>query len=183
MKTTLVGRARQLAIKQLGVQPAKKLTEKELTPWLLTEILAQIQRPIAAALAKHSTLEITGPVRFLYRTSGVGRTSFRRLTDMEARLFMRGDARVFIRLDKALAGMVAGRFLNETAQAAGIGAAVESPLGQNAVQNVISNVRENGSDLRRRPSHGKSMSAWWLMNATKMISRTGTTGGRHSPRP
>ncbi len=178
LKATLVGRARQLAVKQLGVQPAKKLTEKELTPWLLTEILAQIQRPIAAALAKHSTLEITGPVRFLYRTSGVGRTSFRRLTDMEARLFMRGDARVFIRLDKALAGMVAGRFLNETAQAAGIGAAVESPLGQNAVQNVISNVRENGSDLlEASESWQEHVSAWWLMNATKMISRTGTTGG------
>ena len=177
LKTTLVGRARQLAIKQLGVQPAKKLTEKELAPWLLTEILAQIQRPMAAALAKHSTLEITGPVRFLYGTSGVGRASFRRLTDLEARLFMRGDARVFIRLDRALAGTVAGRFLNETAQAAGIGATVESPFGQNAVQNVISNIRENSKELLEASESWKEhVSAWWLMNATEMLGRTGTTG-------
>jgi hypothetical protein len=179
IKTTLVGRARQLAVKQIGIQTAERLSEKELAPWLLTEILTQTQRSMAKWLAERSTVEITGPVRLLYETSGVGRASFRRLTGLEARLFMRGDARVFVRLDRLLADSVARSFLDETAQAARVGALVESPPGQEAIQGAMSIVRGSGNDfLETYKTWQEHASAWWLMNASGMVSRAG-----HLPQP
>ena len=165
IKTTLVGQARQLATKQLGIQ-AEKMGEKELAPWLLTTVLTQIQQKIRTELARRSTVEITQPVRFLYETSGLGRASFRRLTDLEARLFMRADARVFVRLDRAFARSVSGRFLGETAQAGGINAAIESPVGQTTIQGLATAGAEGGTKtVEGSRTWQKNVSAWWLMNA------------------
>ena len=95
---------------------------------------------------------------------------------------MRGDARVFVRFDNVLTGTVAGRFLNETAQAARVAALAESPLGQETVEGGITIVRENGKDLMEAyKTWQQHASAWWLMNSSGMTRRTSPPRAKFAP--
>lgn len=56
----------------------------------------EFAREAGKAVRGEIRLDISQPVRFAFRRSGLGRASFKRLSDLEARLFLRQDARVFI---------------------------------------------------------------------------------------
>jgi len=114
-----------------------KLSEKEIAPWLFSQTLRRVRQQTGDVLKKKLTMQITGPVRYFYRATGVGRETFKRLTKLEARLFMRADAKVLVRLDRLNNHPALKRFFKETAKAA---------LQQNAPW---------------RPN----ASAWWFVNA------------------
>jgi hypothetical protein len=98
--------------------------------------LLRLVGPLREALARHASIDVTGVVRFLYRVSGLGSRTFRRLTGLEARLFMRRDGRVYLRLGRAL-GRLTDRLIADTAEQA-------------------------ADDLT---AWRKNICAWWLANA------------------
>src|SRR5207244_1700303 len=84
--------------------------------WGVTGLLSEMQGTFRKAAAGATAVEITARVRFFYRSSNAGRESFMRLTELEARVFMREDGRVFVRLDR-LACAAAQSYLNRCAKA------------------------------------------------------------------
>ena len=87
--------ARDEVSSQVAKQLAEKGLEKEVVKYGITGLLTRIQAPIRTAVARQTTFEITQPLRFMFSYSGVGRESLKRLTGLEAKLFMRSDAGVY----------------------------------------------------------------------------------------
>ncbi|HQX51289.1 MAG TPA: hypothetical protein PLR25_15340 [Planctomycetaceae bacterium] len=174
--TRLESGAVKLARSQLG-EVAEKLSESELSkkalsPWAVREYWHQSQAAIQRKLAEQLAVDITGPVRVMFKVSGVGRESFKRLTRLEARLFMRRDARVLVRLDAIPGTHFVGKFFQETVESAGIGAAVESTPGQTAVEGAIKATAPviQSADTEFR-AWQENVSAWFLIHATGYIDK------------
>ena len=142
--------------------------EKELVNWSISGTLSQMQQAVKSTVGKATTFEITKPVQFMFRYSGVGRETWKRWTGMEARLFMRGDAKVFVRLGNVPAAVIGTRsaaFLNRSAQDLSIGAVVESEPGQDVLHGGVNQVLSAKGQLH---SWRQNVSAWWLFNATTL---------------
>ena len=93
---------------------------------------------VARTLAQKATLDITPLVRQSFKSSRLGRESYRLLTGLEARVFMRGDRRVLISLPDLLVGKNrVASFLRVTAANAGADAALETEAVQAAIRRVM----------------------------------------------
>lgn len=166
MKITLRNTARELAKKSLGKKIAENLGEREGAQWMVTGSLTEIQRTLRNAAGRVTTFEITKPVQFIFRYSGVGRTTWKRWTKMEPRLFMRGDAKVYIRLSNlagAVVGSRAAAFIERTGKDLALGAIVESEPGQKVTQ---TGVEKALSAKEQIDLWHQQISAWWLLNAS-----------------
>ncbi len=152
LTTTLKNNARKQAAKRLGTQAAK-LTEKELTPWVFSQTLHRVRQQTADFLKKKLTLEITGPVRYFFRATGVGRKTFKQISTLGVRLFMRADAKVLVRFDRLAGHPAVKRFFKETAQ----NALAQTAAGFNETNLVLTAWRQNTS-------------AWWFVNAVDLAS-------------
>lgn len=164
--TTLRDSALELATKRLGKEIAQNMGEKELAQWGISSMLSQMQQLVKSTVRKSTTFEITKPIQFMFKYTGVGRQSWKRWTGLEARLFMRGDAKVFIRLGnvpKTVLGPQAVAFLNRTATDLSANAAVESETGQELLKSGASNLLEAKEQLRAWHQH---TSALWLFSAS-----------------
>ncbi len=164
--TTLRDTGLELAKKQLGKEVAEKMGEKELVNWSISGRFSQMQQAVKSTVGKATTFEITKPVQFMFHYSGIGRVSWKRWTGMDARLFMRGDAKVFVRLGNvpvAVIGPRSAEFLNRAAQDLSIGAVAESEPGQEALKSGVKQVLSAKDHLHSWQQH---VSAWWLFNAS-----------------
>jgi hypothetical protein len=162
-----------LARKKLGARVADQLTDKELAPWAVTSLLANMQQGVREVLekaARATTIEITEPVQFLFKHSGVGRESFKKITRLDAKLFMRNDAKIFVRLGNAPTAIVGAQlaiFLNRIAQDLTIGLVVESEPGQDALRGTVETAKTAAEQLKQWQ---QNVSAWWLLNASMLDS-------------
>jgi len=169
--TTLRNTALELAEKQLGKKVAKKLSERELANWTITGTLSEMQRAVRNAFGRATTLEVTKPVQFLFRYSGVGRTSWKRWSGMDARLFMRGDSKVYIRMSNRARAVVGSRtvaFFDRAAKDLTVGVVAESEPGQDLLRagaRRVLSVKEQLEEWR------KQVSAWWLLNASNVLTK------------
>lgn len=71
--------------------------------WTVTEAIRSARRAAKSApdsVSRRLAVDITKPVRFFYHHSGLGRAHVKRLTALEARIFMRPDGRVLFHLDR-----------------------------------------------------------------------------------
>lgn len=73
--------------------------KKEIARWGAAAILAEA-REAGRRLSRHAAVDVTGAVQVLFREGHLGRAAFRRITSLEARVFMRQDARVFIHVER-----------------------------------------------------------------------------------
>ena len=125
---------------------------------------------IGAAAGKATTFEVTKPIQLMFRYSGVSRETMKRLTGLEARLFMRSDARVFVRftgLPRALVGSRTIAFFERTGKDLVLGTLAESEPGQG----VLHTVAETGLSAKDQLFEWKKqISAWWLLNLVPMES-------------
>ena len=166
--TTLRHSGLELPTRQLSKEVVEKLREKELAKWTVTNTLTEMQRVIGSTIGKTTTFEVTKPVQLMFRYSGVGRETLKRLAGLEARLFMRSDARVFIRFTN-LAGAVVGSrtaaFFERTGKDLVLGALAESEPGQRAIRTAV----ETGLSAKDQLFQWKKqISAWWLLNLSSM---------------
>lgn len=166
--TTLRDTGLELAQKRVGKEVAEKMGEKELINWTVTGTLNEMQQVVRSALGKATTFEITKPAQFFFRYGQAGRETWKRFTGMEARLFMRGDAKVYVRLTN-LAGSVLGSrgaaFFERTAQDLALGTAIESEQGQDALHATVRHTVPAKEQFR---AWQKNASAWWLMNSSQL---------------
>jgi hypothetical protein len=125
----------------------EKGLEHEVAHYGVTALLTRVQEPLRQALVRATTFEVTTPVRVLFTYSGLGRQTFKRLTGLEVRLFMRHDAKVFISLGNTVVGTAASRFIND--------------LRDKIADDVVEATRP-AEQLR---AWRQSVAAWWLLNA------------------
>ena len=114
---------------------------------MFSQTLARVRQQTTESIGRSLTVEVTGPVRYFFQATGVGRRTFRRFTQLEARLFMRGDAKVLVRLDRLAGRPLIKKFLEETAEAAFERTAKGSPY-----------------EDELRVAWQANASAWWLVN-------------------
>lgn len=156
----------ELATKKLTKSVAGKLSDKELTQWTVTATLLETKKWLAEVLGKAVTFEITKPVKLMFELSGVGRESMKKWTGLEARVFMRGDARVFVRLDKVpekVLGPKGAKFFANTAENMAIGAASETKIAEEAIRLGVSTAIKTKEELEKL-NWQRHVSAWWFIN-------------------
>ena len=142
-------------------------TERQLLPWMVKESGAAtrtVMKELTERAAKAMTVDATKAVQLAFKGSGVGRDTFKKLTDLDARIFMRTDRRLFIDFSSTLAkDHVLGRYLRMTAVNGGVieGAGVVLPAGAKALKPAAAQL-----DAWR-----KHVGAWWLANANRTLDR------------
>lgn len=177
--TTLRDTGLELARKQVGKEVAEKMGEKELVNWTITGTMSEMQQAVRSAIGKATTFEITRPVQFMFRYSGLDRETVKRFTGLEARLFMRGDAKVYVRLTNVAGAVVGSRsaaLFERTAQDLALGTAFESEPGQEIVHE---GVKQAISAKEKLKAWQQNVSAWWLLNASHDTSNAQS----HNERP
>lgn len=134
--------------KRLGKKYAMGIADNKLAPHAAKQVLKKyipVLSKTQATVHQSATFEVTKPVQYFFEKSHIGQATFKRLTGLEARVFMRGDAKVVIYPTQG----VSGAFLQETAiNATGDLAGQTASVIQRAWQ--------------------QNASSWWLMNATNM---------------
>jgi hypothetical protein len=173
-------RGKALAAKVLGQQLAERVAVQagtkadRLAPWAINAFLSETRTAVAACIGHATTIEITKPLQFLHRYAGVSGRTIKNLSGLEARVFMRGDARVFVGLSnvpRRLLGAHAAEFFTSTARDLGIGSAVESEAGHEVMRQVTETAldakMEAEEQVHRWQQH---VSALWLWAATRQVS-------------
>lgn len=148
--TTMTGQqlknySRDEYAKRLGKRYAMGIAENKLAPQAAKQVLKKyipVLSKASATVHQSTAFEVTKPIQFFFEKSHVGQASFKRLTGLEARVFMRGDAKVVIYPTRG----IGGEFLRDTAINA------TGDLTVSAVQKAWQ----------------QNASSWWLTNATNM---------------
>jgi hypothetical protein len=180
--SALKPRAVSLASRTLARQDAalmEKASNRMIVSWGASQALHDFQREVQLLWKKAdrlASLDVTRAVQFAFKRSGMNRETFKRLTDLEARLFMRPDARVRVMLlrkqQAERLGKVADEIQKFLEQTSG-----QSAAGQSAAAISVPPVSSNGSKTPpARPGKAissedeeqqrKNISAWWLMHAS-----------------
>jgi hypothetical protein len=153
---------------QEGAELAAKASARKFSP-LAFESVANGFRTIMRSVTSHELLQadITAITRFSFHNLqriGLGGKTFKYLTGLEARVFMRADRRVvFGFADWFEKNSVMGRLLRETAENAGVDLTLSTPLGQEAVQAGI-RAAKVGSEAaaRQLKAWREHLSLWWI---------------------
>jgi hypothetical protein len=176
---TLEKSASELAARKIGTEAAESLASKGggmMFDWTASALLAETQATIKGTLRKAATVDITNVVQFLHRYGGMDRRTMKEWLGVEARLCMRGDARVFFAMHNVpqkLMGAKAAEFLTRTSQDLMLGGAVESEQGQDALR------KAGKTALDAKEHAGKALHSWqqhvsaiWLLQASQPSLKT-----------
>lgn len=162
LQQTLKSGARE-SLEKLAGRTVKELAKDapgaEWPQALAQKAMAMLPKKIQSTLAKGGLVEISSPVKAgfdLSRRMGMGREPFKKLSDLEARVFMRKDGRVFINFTSALTKpSPAASFLTRTVE----NDALDSAPAREAAQAAGDAVRQWKEDI----------SAWWSGLATEQL--------------
>lgn len=142
-------------IKELG----KDVPGAEWPQALAQKAMALLPKKIQATLAKSGLVEISNPVKAgfdLSRRMGMGREQFKKLSGLEARVFMRKDGRVFVNFTPALTKpSPVASFLTRTIE----NDALDSAPARETAAAAGDAVRQWKEDI----------SAWWSGLATEQL--------------
>lgn len=73
----------------------------------------EIKKSIEKSIDKFASFEITKPLQWIFTKTGTGRVSMKKITGLEARVFMRQDSRITISLNKGISGeLLSETFIN-----------------------------------------------------------------------
>jgi len=146
-------------VEKLTGRAIKDLTKKQSTEWtqdLALEALKILPDRVRKTMIQTGLVEITAPVKTgfqLSRNLGLGREPFKKLTGLEARVFMRQDGRAFINFTNVIMKpSPAAAFLTRTLEN---GVLQSPPI-------------EEGASKTAALSHQwkEDVSAWWTGHAT-----------------
>lgn len=138
---------------------AKKGIE-ELYPWVVRETF-RTGKIIAKSIKNYAAIDCTNLTRLMFKKSGAGNATIKRLTGLDARVFMRSDRSVVMDFPLLLKNdHVFGRVMRETAANAGVnvGAEVAGDAGEIVVKQVINAFEAQGQKKAWR----ENLSAWWV---------------------
>jgi len=134
--------------KRAGDEIAKAADERQLTSVFANKVIGALSKETRESILSQGQIDITAIVRSGFETGkklNLNRESFKKLTDLDAQVFMRKDGRVYVSLPELVAGRTrSAEFINEAAitiTAAG------------SVQSVDD-------------AYGEHVAAWWLAHAS-----------------
>ena len=159
---------RQEAVKDIARLTSRELAEqaskKELGSFVAHHALRLIPAELKEGFLKAAVIDITQLVKgsfTLMSRLGIGRESFKKIMNLEARVFMREDAKVFVSVPSALAGNNrCAQFLNATAMNASFDAAARTQPAQDAVVKTIRVARDQTERWQQ------NLACWWSGHAT-----------------
>ena len=207
----LVGEAGKVILKETGKQTAKKIgTEvaEQVTKQTIKAATRQGGRALAKKAVEESTVnsvrrlgrsmarqaeevknmlreslavDVTQLTQSVFKRFPIGRESFKKFTSLDARLFMRKDATVFLRFDKA-----AELGAKEVMLTAALGEAITTSLGKQSIATTARIGKESAEKLKvffnKSPSlakqigeksiedlHRMQLADWWLKHASGVI--------------
>jgi len=143
-----------------------KLIEKNLETSLVDYSANASRQVIQAEIKKASStavFDLTKLITSTYKFTGLGRNTFNNITGLEARLFMRKDAKVvvsFESLSKSSLGLKARLFLNETAINATSEKILTNPEVQYAAKELFKTLKKIPDEVEAWRMHS---SAWFLI--------------------
>ena len=151
--TTMTGQqlkdlSRDEYAKRLGKRYAMSIADDKLVPQAAKQVLKKylpVLSKTQATVHQSAAFEVTKPVQYFFEKSHIGQATFKRLTGLEARVFMRADAKVVIYPTQG----VSGAFLQETAI------------------NATGDLTKQTANVIQK-AWQQNASSWWLMNATNM---------------
>jgi len=149
--------------KKSAVEGGKKVVQENAKKIFVSQMYTQMQKLIKNKSAEWLAMDITPLCQKMFELTGVGRESFRRWTTLEARLFMRKDAKVVIQVNNAPPRIK--RFFSETVTNAGIDTAAGTSTGQETIRTIVRAARTLDDELI---ACKENISAWWLMNAAEI---------------
>lgn len=176
-KKILTASGRKFA-KEMGEEGLESSMKRTGTmPWRLRETFKQTADTIGEKVSKKLTFEVTGPVQASFSRSGVGLKNFKRLTDLDARIFMRSDRRVVVRLDTVVrnVGLESGAEISVNALAEKLleTEAVQDKLKIIVCKAMVTNEAVTdalGSVNARAETWKQNASTWWNINATGAVN-------------
>jgi hypothetical protein len=179
---------------QMSAHLAKKGAARQAAHWGTSQLLTQMQHQVKGLLRKVdrlASLDITRPVQFVFKRSGLERKTFKRLTGLEAQLFMRGDARVHVHLlrretvEKGLDALGKGQtalglvqtFFEKTSRPR---ATPTHHVGPSAAP-ALRTTSPPATPVLHDGGWGKNVSAWWLGHACNVWKHLGPEPPRTKP--
>ena len=125
---------------------------------LKREVRVEVRRLVKRA-DKALSLDITDLVQLSYERSGVGRSWFRKATELEARVLMRRDARVTVHYGRLALGRTSAFLKTKAEEAAGSAieeaTGVDLPASANRKNNAAAFLLDAGELLRSPPAEGR----------------------------
>lgn len=148
---------------------------RELGPWGLRQLYHSSRKTLARHAAQSAQTEITQAVRLALGNSGLGRSTFKRLTELEARILMRADRVVGVDFPRLVAeNKLFAIFLRETAINAGIDVVDDIPGVKEAIQTGVEATQRGADQLQAWKTHA---SAWWFGVNHDIIGARGYSRG------
>ena len=140
-----------------------KLSSRQLYPWVLREG-HRACRQAYKSIRNRAIVDVTGAVKFAFQKSGIGRRSFKELSGLEARVFMRADRRVALDLGSLVEkDHFVGRALRESAVNAGFDVSLRTESGEAATETVVeSGLAARDFSEKQIKAWREHVSIWWL---------------------
>lgn len=166
----------KLALQEGGERVAREAAE-QIAKEVAEKSFAAMVRESIEGLPKRGGVDVTSYVKWGFRKSGAGRNAFRDFTGLEARVFMRKDARVFVDFGAAAdtsLGRATTEFIEETsinATLAGVKSTFEgNPSDLSDFEGSPSERPSNhaADELRGEDSWQQNVAAWWLISPTTL---------------
>ncbi len=164
IKKTAIENTKNTLLKMGGA--TTKLIEKNLETSLVDYAANASRQIIQAEVKKASStavFDLTKLITSTYKFTGLGRNTFNNITGLDARLFMRKDAKVvftFESLSKSSLGLKARLFLNETAINATSEKILTNPEVQYATKELFKTLKKIPNEVEAWRMHS---SAWFLI--------------------
>ena len=151
----------EVSVQKLAKEAGREAPKAEWPQVLAKKAMEQLPKACTSAIERFGMVDITKPVMAGFNISkrlGFDRESFKKLTGLEARVFMRGDGLVFINFTNVLEGSrPAAYFLTRT-------------LENKAVQAVpVKKVIKGAKEVL--PQWKEDVSAWWSGHATGQFNK------------
>lgn len=161
----------KMGSKEMAEQIAK-MTAKELYPWVIKESF-RVWDDLMFRIPKLNPVDVTKLIRNAFRQSGLNTNTFKRLTTLDARVFMRSDRKVVIDFPKLITNKHAlGFALRETAVNAGFDEAIRSEPGKLALEKSIQSAsRVSGNTQKQIEAWRQHLSIWWLANNDAVLAK------------
>ncbi len=162
----VIGQGLAKSLQKGGMQAATKWAmkagTKEFYPWVIRDAQQLAMKP-RSLFTKVSQLDVTDAVRFSFQRAGTKSSTFKQITKLDARIFMRADRRVVFHPTKLLGNGIVGPLLIETGTNAGF------EFGANAVVPVVqvAAVKVAQQNLAWR----QHLSLWWLISNDGSLDR------------
>ena len=149
-------------------------TEAKKSVWGTFRVFKNANRFFANEFKKLPSLniDITKFVQYAFSQSKVGQKTFKKMSGLDARCFMRSDRRVLLDVSKipqTQSGTLVKRLLGDTAAACGMTAALSTETGQAMASQAVETTQKTAHAASRKAEEidkawKRNLSLWWFAN-------------------